>query len=190
MRRWRSSTTTAGRTRRASSRRMDDAHHSFALKFMSAEEAEAGCCPGGWSGIITIPKDFSADVEQGLTVPIDVRIDNVNVDLTHDVQRALPAAIVAFGRQHKFPGVRVRMVEHDVHAPRHRLHPLPGRQRARARRDGHCRHPRRHGHRARMGAQDREAAAPGAGVRGRRARGQARRGGSRGVRGARRSPCS
>jgi ABC-type transport system involved in multi-copper enzyme maturation permease subunit len=53
-------------------------------------------------------------VERGLTVPIDVRIDNVNVDLTHDVQRALPAAIVAFGRKHQFPGVRVRMVEHDV----------------------------------------------------------------------------
>jgi ABC-type multidrug transport system permease subunit len=30
------------------------------------------------------------------------------------VQRALPAAIVAFGREHGFPGVRVRMVEHAV----------------------------------------------------------------------------
>src|SRR5262249_43412798 len=63
-----------------------------------------------------IPAGFSAAVENGTTVPIDVRIDNVNIDLTHDVQRALPAAIVAFGRAHKFPGIRVRMDEHDVMA--------------------------------------------------------------------------
>ena len=90
------------------------AHHSFALKYMSADEAEAALLSGRLVGIITIPAGFSADVAQGTTVPIDVRIDNVNVDLTHDVQRALPAAIVAFGRKHKFPGVRVQMVEHDV----------------------------------------------------------------------------
>jgi ABC-type multidrug transport system permease subunit len=81
---------------------------------MSLEDAEAALLSGKLVGIITIPANFSADVERGLTVPIDVRIDNVNVDLTHDVQRALPAAIVAFGRKHKFPGVRVQMVEHDV----------------------------------------------------------------------------
>src|SRR5207247_768774 len=44
----------------------------------------------------------------------DIRIDNVNIDLTHDVQRALPAAIVKFGRDQKFPGATARMVEHDV----------------------------------------------------------------------------
>ncbi len=90
------------------------AHHSFALKSMSADQAEAALRTGRLVGIITIPAGFSTDVEQGATVPIDVRIDNVNVDLTHDVQRALPAAIVAFGRAQHFPGIRVRMVEHDV----------------------------------------------------------------------------
>jgi len=90
------------------------AHHSFALKSMSSERAEAALLTGRLVGIITIPAGFSADVERGITVPIDVRIDNVNIDLTHDVQRALPAAIVAFGRAHQFPGIRVQMVEHDV----------------------------------------------------------------------------
>jgi ABC-2 type transport system permease protein len=93
---------------------LDGAHHSFALKSMSEKDAEAALLSGRLVGIITIPSGFSADIERGATVPIDVRVDNVNVDLTHDVQRALPAAIVAFGRQHRFPGVRVRMVEHDV----------------------------------------------------------------------------
>src|SRR5262249_5093714 len=63
-----------------------------------------------------IPEGFSAAVESGTTVPIDVRIDNVNVDLTSDIQRAMPAAIVAFGRGQKFPGLRAEMVEHDVWA--------------------------------------------------------------------------
>jgi ABC-type multidrug transport system permease subunit len=63
---------------------------------------------------VTIPAGFSADLERGTTVPIDLQIDNVNVDMTNDVQRALPAAIVAFGRRRSFPGVRVQVVEHDV----------------------------------------------------------------------------
>ena len=93
---------------------LDGAHHSFALKAMSDADADKALRSGRLVGVITIPANFSADIERGITVPIDVRIDNVNADLTHDVQRALPAAIVAFGRQHRFPGVRVRMVEHDV----------------------------------------------------------------------------
>ena len=93
---------------------LDAAHHSFALKSMSREEATGALLSGRLVGIITIPANFGADIERGETVPIDVRIDNVNVDLTHDVQRALPAAIVAFGRKHRFPGARVQMVEHDV----------------------------------------------------------------------------
>ncbi len=90
------------------------AHHSFALQYMSAEAADRALRSGRLVGIITIPAGFSADVERGVTVPVDMQIDNVNVDLTNDVQRALPAAIVAFGRKHHFPGARVQMVEHDV----------------------------------------------------------------------------
>jgi hypothetical protein len=90
------------------------AHHSFALKRVTPEQAEADLRSGRLVGIITIPEGFSRQIAEGATVPLDVRIDNVNVDLTHDVQRALPAAIVAFGRQHDFPGIRVRMTERDV----------------------------------------------------------------------------
>jgi ABC-2 type transport system permease protein len=93
---------------------LNGAHHSFVLKYISLEEAEARLRTGRLVGILTIPAGFSAAIAAGTTVPVDVRIDNVNVDLTNDIQRALPAAIVAFGRTHRFPGVRVRMVEHDV----------------------------------------------------------------------------
>jgi ABC-2 type transport system permease protein len=93
---------------------LNRAHHSFALKFVSLEEAEAALHAGRLSGIITIPMGFSRQIEAGTTVAIDVRIDNVNVDVTDDIQRALPAAIVDFGRRNGFPGVRARVVEHDV----------------------------------------------------------------------------
>lgn len=93
---------------------LNGAHHSFALKFISADDAQAALHAGRLAGIITIPAGFSADIDRGMTVPIDVQIDNVNVDVTDDIQRALPAAIVAFGRERRFPGVRVQMSEHDV----------------------------------------------------------------------------
>ena len=93
---------------------LNGAHHSFALKNMSEAEAEAALGSGRLAGIIVIPAGFSEAVAEGRTVPIDVRIDNVNIDLTNDIQRALPAAIVAFGRRHRFPGTTVQMVEHDV----------------------------------------------------------------------------
>jgi ABC-2 type transport system permease protein len=90
------------------------AHHSFSLKDMSPAEAAVALGSGRLVGIITVPTGFSADVGRGATVPIDLQVDNMNVDLTNDVQRALPAAIVDFGHKHNFPGLRARMVEHDV----------------------------------------------------------------------------
>jgi ABC-2 type transport system permease protein len=94
--------------------RLDNAHHSFRLKYISEEEAKRRLGMGRLSAIITIPKGFSDSIARGKTVPIDVQVDNVNLDVTHDIQRALPAAIVAFGKQNNFPGVRVVMAEHDV----------------------------------------------------------------------------
>lgn len=93
---------------------LDQAHHSFDLRFMSRERAEEGVRSGRLVGAIVIPPDFTRKIERGETVALDVEIDNVNVDLTNDVQRALPAAIVAFGHTNSFPGLRVRMAEHDV----------------------------------------------------------------------------
>src|SRR5215471_13980864 len=69
------------------------AHHSFRLLPMDAAEADALLARGRLVGSITIPAGFSERVASGQTVVLDVRLDNVNVDLSNDVQRALPAAI-------------------------------------------------------------------------------------------------
>ena len=93
---------------------LDGAHHSFALKHMSESDATSALRSGRIAGIITLPAGFSDAITHGRTVPIQVHVDNVNVDLTDDIQRALPAAIVAFGRQQQFPGLTTSMIEHDV----------------------------------------------------------------------------
>ncbi len=93
---------------------LNKAHHSFALKYMSAEQARIALNSGRLVGVLTVPAGFSDSIKNGNTVPIDISVDNVNLDLTNDVQRALPAAIVRFGHDNNFPGVRVIMAEHPV----------------------------------------------------------------------------
>ena len=93
---------------------LEGAHHSFALKYVTLEEAQKRLHSGRLVGILTIPKDFSTSIAAGKTVEVDIKIDNVNLDMTNDVQRALPAAIVAFGHANNFPGVRVVMAETPV----------------------------------------------------------------------------
>jgi ABC-2 type transport system permease protein len=95
---------------------LERAHHSFALRPMSREQAEAEVRTGRLVGSITIPAGFSQRIEQGETVPLEVVVDNVNVDLTNDVQRALPAAIVLFGRDLGLPGLRAEVSERDLYA--------------------------------------------------------------------------
>jgi ABC-2 type transport system permease protein len=88
--------------------------HAFRLTRMTPEEAEQKIRTGDLVGAIVIPATFSADIASGATVAIDVEVDNVNVDIITDVQRALPAAIVGFGKDVGLPGLRVKLVEHDT----------------------------------------------------------------------------
>jgi hypothetical protein len=53
------------------------AHHSFALKSMSPDEARTALYSGRLVGIITIPPGFSSDIENGTTVALDVPLDKV-----------------------------------------------------------------------------------------------------------------
>lgn len=93
---------------------LNRAHHSFSLKNIPEREAEALLGTGRLVGILTIPAGFSQSIAAGHTVPIDIRIDNVNIDMTEDVQRALPAAIVDFAQRQHFPATTTHMAEHDV----------------------------------------------------------------------------
>ncbi len=93
---------------------LDSTHHSFALKKMTMDNALSSLKTGKIVAIITIPSDFSSSIAEGKPVNLNVQVDNVNVDMTDDIQRALPSAIVAFGKHYGFYGITVQSVEYDL----------------------------------------------------------------------------
>ena len=98
---------------------LNAAHHSFSLRSVDRHSADALLRRGELVAAITIPQGFDAAVRRGETVAIPVEVDNVDADLTDDVQRALPSAIAAFGQEIDLPGIRLRpaernLVDHDT----------------------------------------------------------------------------
>jgi ABC-2 type transport system permease protein len=93
---------------------LERAHHSFQLRPMSVGDARRQLAAGQLVAAITIPAGFSADVTAGRTVVLPVDVDNVDVDLTDDIERAVPSALAAYGRANGFPGIRVVAAERDL----------------------------------------------------------------------------
>ena len=93
---------------------LQEAHHSFRLEIMSASQAQKLISQGRIVAIITIPRGFSQEIQNGETSPINLQVDNVNADMTEDIQRAVPSAVVAFGNKLNFPGIRVYANENDL----------------------------------------------------------------------------
>ena len=90
------------------------AHHSFALRPMDMASAQNAVARGELVAMIVIPSGFSRALAAGDAVFVDLSIDNVNADLTNDVQRAVPTAILAFSRENHLPGIHIRPVETDL----------------------------------------------------------------------------
>jgi ABC-type multidrug transport system permease subunit len=65
--------------------------------------------------IITIPADFTQRVEAHQQAPIDVEVNNLNLDFTNDLRRAVPDAITQFYQaQGSSSPVKVTMQEQDL----------------------------------------------------------------------------
>ena len=95
-------------------RELAQAHRSFALRPMTAAEAQAQVANGSIVAVITIPHGFGATITSGHTIPLPVTIDNLNADLAHDIREALPSAIYALGRHLHLPGLVLASSEHDL----------------------------------------------------------------------------
>ena len=96
---------------------LESDHHSFNLIFMNNEiAARELVAKGSLVAMIVIPQGFSENISEGKTVPVTVFIDNINTDLTDDIQRAVPSAIMSFGDQSKLEGVNVGVAETDSYA--------------------------------------------------------------------------
>jgi ABC-2 type transport system permease protein len=93
---------------------LEQAHHSFSLRPMSAAQAKQQLAQGKLVASITIPRNFGSAISSGRTVLLPVTVDNVNADLDGDLREAVPSAITRFGEVNHFPGIRLRPVEHDL----------------------------------------------------------------------------
>ena len=93
---------------------LENAHHSFDLRPMDEKSALQAVKQGKIVSMITIPKGFSEAIDNRETVPLKVVVDNIDTDMTADIQRALPSAIAAFGREFQLPGIHVQTAEFDL----------------------------------------------------------------------------
>ena len=81
---------------------------------MNARDAKEALEHGQLVAIITIPSGFSYGIAHRETQILKVDVDNIDTDMTEDIQRALPSAIATFGRDIHTPDIRVQAREHDL----------------------------------------------------------------------------
>jgi len=94
---------------------LNDAHHSFSLiRTMSSQQALDALKHGNLVAMITIPKKFTFNVLSHRNTSLSVLVDNIDTDMTEDIQRALPSAIVAFGKRLNLPNRHVQVEETDL----------------------------------------------------------------------------
>ncbi len=85
-----------------------DAHNSFDLRPMTREAAHEHLRRGRLVAVVEIPQGFDARIASGRRSTVQLTVDNVNLDLTEDVRRAVPAAAAIFAERLNLPRVRVR----------------------------------------------------------------------------------
>src|SRR5450759_4146554 len=99
---------------RAFIEKLKSAHHSFAVRTMDEAAAMDAIHHGNLVAMIIIPRGFTAAISRGQTIPLKVVVDNIDTDMTDDIQRALPSAIGAFGRGLRLPGIHAQTEEVDL----------------------------------------------------------------------------
>lgn len=85
-----------------------DAHHSFALRPMTRADAQAQLRRGRLVAVIEIPAGFDSTIAARRPATVQLTIDNVSLDLTEDVRRAVPAAASIFAERLGLRGVRIK----------------------------------------------------------------------------------
>lgn len=70
--------------------------HSFIIQQTTPSEAQNLMRQGRIVSIITIPPNFDSSVRKGFEVQLPVVVNNLDVDFTNDIRRAVPLAITSF----------------------------------------------------------------------------------------------
>jgi ABC-2 type transport system permease protein len=70
--------------------------HSFIIQKTTSSEAQNLMRQGRIVSIITVPANFDSSLQRGLEVQLPVVVNNLDVDFTNDIHRAIPLAITSF----------------------------------------------------------------------------------------------
>jgi ABC-2 type transport system permease protein len=90
--------------------------HSFIIQQTTPSEAQNLMRQGRIVSIITIPPNFDSSVRKGFEVQLSVVVNNLDVDFTNDIRRAVPLAITSF-YANAFPNqVVIRAHEIDTYS--------------------------------------------------------------------------
>ncbi len=93
---------------------MSATYHTYGVRYMDASAAEQALARGDVAAILWIPAGFSQHMAQHTMIRIHFVVDNVNADLTNEVELGIPPAARAFGVANHFPGIRVVAAETDL----------------------------------------------------------------------------
>lgn len=90
--------------------------HSFIIQQTTSSEAQNLMRQGRIVSIITIPANFDSSVGKGFEIQLPVVVNNLDVDFTNDIRRAVPLAITSF-YANAFPNqVVIRAHEIDTYS--------------------------------------------------------------------------
>jgi ABC-2 type transport system permease protein len=90
--------------------------HSFIIRQTTASDAQNLMQKGQIVAIVTVPANFDAALKHGSQVELPVVVNNLDVDFTNDIRRAVPLAITSFYAD-AFPNqVVVRAHEIDIYS--------------------------------------------------------------------------
>lgn len=91
--------------------------HSFVLtpdNPVSADEAQRMIAAGQIVAVVTIPANFDSAIQHGEQIAIPVMLNNLNVDFTNDIRRAIPLTIMQFYAKALPQQVVVQVAEQDI----------------------------------------------------------------------------
>jgi len=93
---------------------LKSAHHAFTLKSMDETSAMNAIRHGNLVAIIMIPPGFTDALSHGQTIKIKVIVDNIDTDMTDDIQRAIPSAIICVRQADSVAGIQSQVEEADL----------------------------------------------------------------------------
>src|SRR5215472_4479157 len=93
---------------------MSATYQTYGVRYMDASSAEKALNRGDVAAVLYITDGFSQHMAHHSMIRIHFRVDNVNADLTNEVELGIPPAARAFAVANHFPGIRVVSAETDL----------------------------------------------------------------------------